>query len=121
MSGLVCTGSGARSCRNSGLFQLWLKDTRKLAQDFITAGFRAILVCINPARINPSFCGWEFDERLIANLPPSADPCGGHGEFHTFVYDGPIFRYAVPVTRGEVVQQDGFWCCDLLSDEGHRQ
>ncbi len=92
-----------------GLFPLWLKETHYLAHDFIAAGFRAILVCIDPKQIDPSFCGREFDEALLAELPPSADPRGENGEFHTFVYDGPIFRQRrVQVVRGEVVHRDGF-------------
>lgn len=97
-----------------GLFPLWLKDTRQLAQDFIAAGFRAILACIDPTQIDPSFCGREFDLGFLADLPPGADFCGEHGEFHTFVYDGPIFRRPIPVIRGDVVQRGGFWFCDLL-------
>ncbi len=98
-----------------GIFPLWLKDTRQLAHEFIAAGFRAILVCIDPKQIDPSFCGREFDEALLADLPASADPCGENGEFHTFVYDGPIFRYPVFVSKGEIVARDGFWFCDVLS------
>ena len=103
-----------------GIFPLWLKDTRQLAHDFIAAGFRAILVCIDPKQLDPSFCGREFDANLLADLPPSADPCGENGEFHTFVYDGPIFRQSVRVMKGEVIQRDGFWFCDLLPGEDQR-
>ena len=97
-----------------GLFPLWLKDTQQLARDFVAAGFRAILVCIDPRQIDPAFCGREFDESLLAELPASADPCGEQGEFHTFVYDGPIFRQPIPLNKGAVVQREGFWFCDLL-------
>ena len=99
-----------------GFFPLWLQDTRQLARDFIAMGFRAILVCVDPKQIDPSFCGREFDARLLAELPPSADPCGENGEFHTFVYDGPIFRRPVEVVRGEAVLREGFWFCDLRGD-----
>lgn len=101
-----------------GLFPLWLKDTRQLAHDFIAAGFRAILVCIDPRQIDPAFCGREFDEALLAELPASADPCGEKGEFHTFVYDGPIFRHPIPCIKGDVVQREGFWFCDVLPTRG---
>lgn len=102
-----------------GLFPLWRKETRQLARDFLAAGFRAILVCVDPRQIDPSFCGREFDEQLLAALPVNADPCGEHGEFHTFVYDGPIFQRPVEVARGEVVHRDGFWFCDLnLATQG---
>ena len=97
-----------------GLFPLWLKDTQQLARDFIATGFRAILVCVDPRQIDPAFCGREFDESLLAELPASADPCGERGEFHTFVFDGPIFRQRIPLNKGKVVQRDGFWFCDLL-------
>ena len=97
-----------------GLYPLWLKDTHQLARDFITAGFRAILVCIDPKQLDPAFCGREFDASLLAELPASVDPCGEKGEFHTFVYDGPIFRRPISLTKGEVVKRDGFWFCDLL-------
>jgi len=101
-----------------GLFPLWLKNTRALAQEFIARGFRAILVCIDPKQLDPSFCGREFDEQLLRDLPPGADPCGENGEFHTFVYEAPIFRRPIPVARGEIVCRDGFWFCDLTRCHG---
>src|SRR3989338_251945 len=98
-----------------GLFPLWLKDTRQLAHEFIAAGFKAILVCVDPKQLSPSFCGRDFDEALLAELPAGVDPCSERGEFHTFVWDGPIFRRPVPVAKGEVAERDGFWFCDLVS------
>lgn len=98
----------------SGLWPLWLKNTKQLAQDFIRMGFRAVLACVDPKQIDPSFCGREFDEEFLRDLPPSADPCGENGEFHTFVYEGPILRTPIPVVKGAVVERDGFWFCDLL-------
>ena len=97
----------------SGLFPLWLKDTHKLAHEFIDAGFRALLVCVDPKQLDPVFCGREFDEALLDELPASIDPCGERGEFHTFVYDGPIFRHSLEIVRGAVVERDGFWFCDI--------
>ncbi|MBI2104089.1 MAG: diphthine--ammonia ligase [Candidatus Omnitrophica bacterium] len=97
----------------AGLFPLWGQETRRLAEAFIASGFRAILVCVDPKQLDPSFCGREFDDRLLADLPPSADPCGENGEFHTFVYEGPIFRRPIEIVKGEVVHRDGFWFCDL--------
>lgn len=96
-----------------GHFPLWLKDTRALAESFIDAGFRAVIVCVDPKQLDSSFCGREFDRALLADLPSSVDPCGENGEFHTFVYDGPIFRNPIPIKKGEVVNRDGFWFCDL--------
>ncbi len=100
-----------------GIFPLWLKDTRQLARDFIAQGFKAVLVCVDPKQIDPSFCGREFDESLLKDLPSNADPCGENGEFHTFVYEGPIFRRPIRIKRGEIVQREGFWFCDLMPAE----
>ncbi len=97
-----------------GLFPLWLRNTKQLADGFIAAGFRAILVCVDPRQLPSAFCGRDFDATLLRDLPPGVDPCGEHGEFHTFVYEGPMFRQPVRVTRGEIVERDGFWFCDLL-------
>ena len=97
-----------------GIYPLWSKDTRELAHDFIAQGFKAILVCVDPKQLDPSFCGREFDESLLKDFPAGVDPCGENGEFHTFVYDGPILRQPVPVSRGEIVEREGFWLCDLL-------
>lgn len=97
-----------------GLYPLWRKETRRLAHDCIAAGFQAILVCVDPKQLDPSFCGRAFDERLLAELPAGVDPCGERGEFHTFVCDGPIFQRPVQVATGEVVVRDGFWFCDLV-------
>ena len=91
-----------------GAYPVWGADTRALAERFVDAGFRAVLVCVDPTQIDRSFAGRDFDRALLADLPPGADPCGEKGEFHTFVHDGPIFRATVPVHRGEVVERDGF-------------
>jgi uncharacterized protein (TIGR00290 family) len=99
-------------------FPLWGEDTHALAERFIALGFRAVLVCVDPRQIDASFCGREFDAALLADLPPSADPCGENGEFHTFVYAGPIFSQPVPIARGEVVERDGFWFQDLVAQRG---
>ncbi len=82
-------------------FPLWGRDTRQLAQDFIDAGFRAHLVCVDTQQIDAALAGREFDAALLADLPPDADPCGERGEFHTFVSTGPIFDSPIPVRRGE--------------------
>ena len=97
-----------------GMYPVWGLDTRTLARRFIADGFRAILVCVDPKQIDARFAGRELDAALLAELPASADPCGENGEFHTFVYDGPIFREPVAVRRGGVVERDGFVFQDLL-------
>ena len=95
------------------IFPIWKRDTRELAQDFCAMGFRAIAVCIDANKLSRDFAGRELDESFFRDLPPGVDPCGENGEFHTFVYDGPIFPEAIPVELGEVVERDGFYFCDL--------
>lgn len=96
------------------IFPVWGRDTRTFIADFIAAGFRAILVCVDLAKLDASFAGRLIDADLLADLPPGIDPCGENGEFHTFVYDGPNFAAPVAFTLGERVIRDGFAYCDLL-------
>jgi uncharacterized protein (TIGR00290 family) len=95
-------------------FPLWGRDTRALAQEFIGAGFEAILVCVDPRALDPAFAGRRFDARLLDDLPEGVDPCGENGEFHTFVDAGPVFSAPVRCQIGEVVERDGFVFCDLV-------
>jgi len=95
------------------MFPLWLRDTGALAREFIARGFEAVLVCVDPAKIDPSFAGHLFDAALLRDLPSGADPCGENGEFHTFVFNGPGFIGPVPVRIGPVAERDGFVFCDL--------
>jgi uncharacterized protein (TIGR00290 family) len=97
-------------------FPVWGRDTVTLAHRFLAAGFRAILVCVDPRALDPSFAGRDYDERLLAELPAGVDPCGENGEFHTFVTAGPILERPIDCHRGEVVERDGFVFCDLLED-----
>ncbi|MGC1416744.1 MAG: diphthine--ammonia ligase [Candidatus Acidiferrum sp.] len=99
----------------TALFPIWKRDTRELIRSFHANKFRAITVCVDPNILAPSFAGRELDESFFRYLPPNADPCGENGEFHTFVFDGPIFKFPIPVRTGEVVHRDGFVFCDLLS------
>lgn len=94
-------------------FPLWGEPTGELARRMIDAGVRAKVVCVDLRHLAPSFAGREFDRGFLADLPPGADPCGERGEFHTFVYDGPVFSRPIPVAVGEVVQRDGFGFADL--------
>ncbi len=98
------------------VFPIWKRDTRELARELIRLGFRAITVCIDPRVLDPSFAGRELDESFFSDLPPGVDPCGENGEFHTFVFDGPIFRTPVPFRAGETVHRNGFYFCDLLPE-----
>ena len=98
-----------------GLYPLWERPTRELADSFIAAGFAATLVCVDTTQIDARFAGRRFDHALLEALPPTADPCGENGEFHTFVHDGPIFAEPIGVTIGEIVLRDErFAYCDLL-------
>jgi uncharacterized protein (TIGR00290 family) len=101
----------------TAVFPIWKRDTRELIRFFHAQHFRAIAACIDPKILGPSFAGRELDESFFQDLPPSADPCGENGEFHTFVFDGPIFRSPIPVRTGEVVNRDGFVFCDLFSEK----
>jgi uncharacterized protein (TIGR00290 family) len=96
-----------------GLFPLWSRDTSELAREFVAAGFEAFIVSLDPRTLDRSFAGRRYDERLLADLPPSVDPCGENGEFHTFVHAGPIFPEPIACATGEIVERDGFVFCDL--------
>ena len=98
-----------------GLYPLWGRPTRALAESFVDAGFRATLVCVDETQLDAGFAGRAYDRALLDTLPASADPCGENGEFHTFVHDGPIFARPIPIERGEIVRREGrFTYCDLL-------
>lgn len=97
-----------------GLFPLWGLDTGRLSREFIELGFRAVVCCVDPKQLGKEFCGREFDRPFLESLPPGVDPCGENGEFHTFVYAGPIFKNEIGVTKGEVVLRDGFYFANLL-------
>ena len=96
------------------VFPLWKVPTDQLAEEMISSGLRARLVCVDPKKLAPEFAGRDFDRELIACLPQGCDPCGENGEFHTCVYAGPMFADAIAVRSGETVERDGFWFCDLV-------
>lgn len=103
-------GTGMRT-----LFPLWGRDTAGLAREFVALGFRAVLTCVDTSQLDGGFAGREFADDLLAELPPGVDPCGENGEFHTFVYAGPIFRRPIGFVRGEqVLREQRFRYCDLL-------
>ncbi len=84
-------------------FPLWKRDTKELLNEFIDLGFKTILVCINAELLPKEFAGRIIDKDFINDLPDNVDPCGENGEFHTFVFDGPIFKKPVEFELGEVV------------------
>jgi uncharacterized protein (TIGR00290 family) len=97
-----------------GLFPLWGRDTSELAHSFIDLGFKAVITCVDSNVLDRAFVGRDFDDQFLAELPPAVDPCGENGEFHSFVYDGPLFRSKIPHKRGEIVLRDSrFYYCDL--------
>jgi uncharacterized protein (TIGR00290 family) len=95
------------------LFPLFGADTTALASEMVASGLGARITCVNPAVLDPSFAGREFDERLLADLPASIDPCGERGEFHRFAYRGPMFSRPIPVETGVIVEREGFVFADL--------
>ena len=99
------------------LFPLWGRPTAPLAAEMVAGGLRARLTCVDPKALDPRFAGRDFDAALLGELPPSVDPCGERGEFHTFAYDGPMFARPIPIQAGEVVARDGFVFADLLQPE----
>jgi uncharacterized protein (TIGR00290 family) len=96
------------------LFPLWKsKATGELAREMIDGGLRAVLTCVDPRKLPARFAGRSFDATLLAALPDDVDPCGENGEFHSCVWDGPMFRYPIAVRVGEVVERDGFVFADV--------
>jgi uncharacterized protein (TIGR00290 family) len=98
------------------LFPIWRSrdETRALAHEMLAAGVKATLTCVDPKQLDPRFAGRLWDARLLEELPASVDPCGENGEFHTFCWDGPVFRRPAAVQSGPLVERDGFWFADLL-------
>jgi uncharacterized protein (TIGR00290 family) len=117
------------------VFPLWKVPTDKLMEEFLCADFKCIVVCVNEAYLDVSFCGRVIDDSFIRDLPDHVDICGENGEYHTFVFDGPIFKYPIEFKKGEIVRRMyasprtgsndncptdtsstyGFYFCDLIS------
>ncbi|NQX37934.1 MJ0570-related uncharacterized domain-containing protein [Pedobacter steynii] len=109
------------------VFPLWKQDTRAIIREFLSLGYKTVIVCAKEGL--EAFCGRVIDERFMDDLPPGIDPCGENGEFHTFVFDGPIFKSPVHFTLGEKVYKTfpspvdteekpaGYWYIDLLPAE----
>ena len=97
-----------------GIFPIWKRDSGELAHTFIDLGFAAVITCVDSDVLDKTFIGKAFDESFLSKLPSTVDPCGENGEFHSFVYDGPIFREPILHTKGEVVlRENRFYYCDL--------
>jgi diphthamide synthase (EF-2-diphthine--ammonia ligase) len=97
-----------------GIFPIWGRDTAEIVQTFIALGFKAYLTCVDSEKLGEEFAGKPIDADLVRNLPDGVDPCGENGEFHSFVYDGPIFQRPVELSVGEVVLRDTRYFADLV-------
>jgi uncharacterized protein (TIGR00290 family) len=108
-----------------GHYPLWKRNTSELLNEFIALGFRTVIVCVNAKYLDDSFLGRELDQDFLNDLPHGVDPCGENGEFHTFVFEGPIFKNPIQFTLGEKIYRSyegnaaanhdtGFWYIDLL-------
>lgn len=117
----------------NSLFPLWKVPTGELMQEFLALGFKAIVVCVNEQFLDKSFCGRLIDASFVRDLPDNVDVCGENGEYHSFVFDGPLFHQPIPYVKGELVYKRydapqttpanapmdqpssyGFYFCDLL-------
>ena len=97
------------------IFPIWKRDTKELAHEFIANGFRTVIACIDSKILDKKFCGRDFDIDFLADLPTDTDPCGEKGEFHSFAYDGPIFKNKIEYKKGEIVlRNERYYYCDLL-------
>jgi uncharacterized protein (TIGR00290 family) len=101
----------------TALFPIWKRDTQELIRYFHAERFRSVAACIDGKLLPRQFAGRELDAAFFDELPPEVDPCGENGEFHTFVFDGPIFKQPVRFRTGEIVERDSFLFCDLLPIE----
>ena len=98
-----------------GIFPIWKRDTYELAHNFIGLGFKAIITCVDSNVLEKNFVGRVFDEQFLSELPSNVDPCGENGEFHSFVYDGPIFQERILYAKGEIVlRENRFYYCDVI-------
>jgi uncharacterized protein (TIGR00290 family) len=99
-----------------GLFPVWRRDTTAFMKEFLELGFRAVVTCVDSKVLDQSFAGKIIDESFLSSLPSKVDPCGENGEFHSFVFDGPMFALPVKFSRGETVLRESFWFSDLLPE-----
>ena len=95
------------------IFPLWNQATDKLAMDMINGGLKAVITCIDPKQLPDNFVGQEYDQAFLSALPKNVDPCGENGEFHSFVFDGPMFNQKINILVAEKVERDGFVFVDI--------
>jgi diphthamide synthase (EF-2-diphthine--ammonia ligase) len=106
-----------RAAAMTPIFPIWGRNTHALAREMTAQGLQARITCVDPKQLDRAFAGRLFDDRLLDELPVSADPCGENGEFHSFAFAGPMFAEPLRVAPGEVVERDGFVFADLLPTE----
>ncbi|MCX8150322.1 MAG: diphthine--ammonia ligase [Candidatus Bathyarchaeota archaeon] len=98
-----------------GVYPLWKKDTGQLAHTFVDLGFKAIITVVDSKVLGSEYSGRKYNRQFLEDLPTTVDPCGENGEFHSFVYDGPIFKKPVMFKKGDILlRENRFWYCDLL-------
>ena len=88
--------------------------TDRLAQEMIESGLRAVITCVDPKQLPREFAGRFFDQEFLSELPSNVDPCGENGEFHSFVFDGPMFSEAIKISVGKIIERDGFVFADVM-------
>jgi uncharacterized protein (TIGR00290 family) len=98
----------------AAIFPLWGMETRKLSAEMIDSGLRAKITTVDPEYLSADFSGHDYDMAFLEQIPDSVDPCGENGEFHSFVYDGPMFKSKINVCTGETVTRNGFIYTDIL-------
>lgn len=103
-----------KGCGIQPIFPIWGQPTDKLSKKMIDSGLKTLITSIDPKQTPKTFIGEEFNEKFLSALPESIDPCGENGEFHSFVYDGPMFKKPIKVSVGEIVDRDGFLFADVL-------
>lgn len=96
------------------VFPLWQRQTDQLAWEMIDQGLRAVVTCVDPKQLPAQFVGRQFDAQFLDDLPSTVDPCGENGEFHTYVYDGPMFTQPIEIVIGDKVERDGFHFADIV-------
>lgn len=109
----------------TAVFPLWGRETKELINEFIDLGFKTIITCVDARVLDQSFVGRVMDKKLLEELPEGVDPCGENGEFHTFVFDGPLFAKPVQFSKGKIVkkaypapsegyEEAAYWFIDLI-------
>ena len=99
------------------VFPLWGRSTSGLAGDMLARGIRATITCVDPRQLDPAYAGRAFDRDFLTDLPDGVDPCGENGEFHSFVWDAPMYRESISCHTGEVIQREGFVYCDVIPQQ----